>query len=107
VPRTLQAKSDATQQLEQKAELEKEKKRMQELAQEKEKLVDRKLKTIGNYVHDSVPESDNEVWAFAKKLNVCTDGCKRTTMLKYGHGRLKVSRWRRRTVFHTTKFSRA
>lgn len=63
MPRTLQAKADATQQLEQKAELEKEKKRMQELAQEKEKLVDRKLKTIGNYVHDSVPESDNEVWA--------------------------------------------
>ena len=34
---------------------------MHELAQEKEKLVDRKLKTIGNYVHDSVPVSDNEV----------------------------------------------
>jgi seryl-tRNA synthetase len=49
--------------LEQKAVLEKEKKRMQELAQEKEKLVDRKLKTIGNYVHDSVPINDNEVWA--------------------------------------------
>ena len=80
---------------------------MQELAQEKEKLVDRKLKTIGNYVHDSVPESDNEVWHSQQQLNVCTDGCKRTTMLKYGHGCLKVSRWRRRTVFHTTKFSRA
>jgi seryl-tRNA synthetase len=66
VPRTLQAKSDATQQLEQKAELEKEKKRIQELAQEKEKLVDRKLKTIGNYVHDSVPESDNEVWGIRR-----------------------------------------
>ena len=34
---------------------------MQELAQEKEKLVDRKLKTIGNYVHDSVPVNNNEV----------------------------------------------
>ena len=107
MPRTLQAKSDATQQLEQKAELEKEKKRMQELAQEKEKLVDRKLKTIGNYVHDSVPESDNEVWHSQQQLDICTNGCKRTIILKYGHGRLKVSRWRRRTVFHTTKFSRA
>lgn len=81
---------------------------MQELAQEKEKLVDRKLKTIGNYVHDSVPESDNEVWAFAAAAErFCADGCKRTTILKYEHGRLKVSRWRRRTVFHTTKFSHA
>jgi seryl-tRNA synthetase len=34
---------------------------MQELAQEKEKLVDRKLKTIGNYVHDSVPVNNHEV----------------------------------------------
>ena len=57
----LQAKSDATKELEQKVELEKEQKRMRELAQEKEKLVDRTLKTIGNYVHDSVPISDNEV----------------------------------------------
>ena len=81
---------------------------MQELAQEKEKLVDRKLKTIGNYVHDSVPESDNEVWAFAAAAErFVLMGVKRTTMLIYGHGRLKVSRWRRRTVFHTTKFSRA
>jgi seryl-tRNA synthetase len=70
-----QAKLDATQQLEQKTELERQKKRMQELAQEKEKLVDRKLKTIGNYVHDSVPESDNEVWSSPQQqLHVCTDG---------------------------------
>ena len=34
---------------------------MRELAQDKEKLVERKLKTIGNYVHESVPLSDNEV----------------------------------------------
>ena len=41
---------------------------MQELAQEKEKLVDHKLKTIGNYVHDSVPESDNEVWGIRRAV---------------------------------------
>jgi seryl-tRNA synthetase len=69
--RLLQAKSDATQQLEQKAELEEEKKRMQELAQEKEKLVDRKLKTIGNYVHDSVPINNNEVCTFGSVAKKC------------------------------------
>ena len=30
-------------------------------ALEKEKLRDRKCKTIGNYVHESVPVNDNEV----------------------------------------------
>lgn len=48
--------------MEQKTTLEKEKKRLEDLAIEKEKARDRKLKTIGNYVHESVPVSDNEVW---------------------------------------------
>jgi seryl-tRNA synthetase len=47
--------------LEQKAALEKEKKRVEELAAECEAKRDRKIKTIGNYVHDSVPVSNNEV----------------------------------------------
>jgi seryl-tRNA synthetase len=44
-----------------KAELEKEAKRIEELALEKERKRDQKIKTIGNYVHDSVPIHDNEV----------------------------------------------
>ncbi|KMU82950.1 seryl-tRNA synthetase [Coccidioides immitis H538.4] len=54
-------KEDASELLAQKAKLEQDKKAQEDLAVEKEKLRDRKLKTIGNYVHDSVPISNNEV----------------------------------------------
>ncbi|KAI1943831.1 Cytosolic seryl-tRNA synthetase [Ophidiomyces ophidiicola] len=53
-------KEDASDLLEQKVKLEQDKKAQEDLAVEKEKLRDRKLKTIGNYVHDSVPISNNE-----------------------------------------------
>lgn len=66
-----QSKQDATKQMEQKTNLEKEKKTKEDLATEKEKARDRKLKTIGNYVHESVPVSDNEVCpvSFAETLH--------------------------------------
>jgi seryl-tRNA synthetase len=57
----MQAKQDATELLQQKVDLEKEKKQAEDEAAEKEKLRDRKCKTIGNYVHESVPVNDNEV----------------------------------------------
>lgn len=57
----LQAKQDASKQLEQKIELDKEKKRLDDVAVEKEKHRDLRCKTIGNYVHESVPVHDNEV----------------------------------------------
>lgn len=41
--------------------MEKEHKSLEDSAQEKEVLLNKKLKTIGNYVHESVPVSDNEV----------------------------------------------
>lgn len=41
--------------------LEGDKKRKEDEALEKEFKRDIKIKTIGNYVHDSVPVSDNEV----------------------------------------------
>jgi seryl-tRNA synthetase len=56
-----QAKQNATEQLARKGDLEKEAKRIEELAVEKERKRDQKIKTIGNYVHDSVPINDNEV----------------------------------------------
>ena len=56
-----QAKKDADHLLQQKVNLEKEKKQTEDEATEKEKLRDRKCKTIGNYVHESVPIDDNEV----------------------------------------------
>lgn len=45
----------------QKIELEKEKKLMDESAAEKDKLLRVKIKTIGNIVADTVPVSNNEV----------------------------------------------
>lgn len=47
--------------MEQKALLEGRKKQAEELAVEKELQRDKKIRTIGNYVHDSVPVSNNEV----------------------------------------------
>ena len=46
--------------LQKKAELEAEKKRREDEATQKEKERDKKCKTIGNYVHESVPLDDNE-----------------------------------------------
>ncbi|OKL61959.1 Serine--tRNA ligase, cytoplasmic [Talaromyces atroroseus] len=53
-------KEDASELLQQKAELEKQKKESDENAIAREKERDKKIKTIGNYVHDSVPVSNNE-----------------------------------------------
>ncbi|EPE34040.1 Class II aaRS and biotin synthetase [Glarea lozoyensis ATCC 20868] len=54
------AKEDAADLVAQKAELEKEKKAISESAAEKDLLLKKKLKTIGNFVHDSVPVENNE-----------------------------------------------
>ena len=62
--RGVQAKQNADDLLAKKVELEKEKKTIETEATEKEKLRDRKCKSIGNYVHDSVPINDNEVGGF-------------------------------------------
>ena len=47
--------------MKEKVDLEKEKKVLEDSAAEKEEILTRKLKTVGNYVHDSVPVSNNEV----------------------------------------------
>ncbi|KAK4229869.1 serine--tRNA ligase, cytoplasmic [Podospora fimiseda] len=54
------AKEDVTDLLQQKADLEKQKKDLLASAAEKEVALKAKLKTIGNIVHDSVPISNNE-----------------------------------------------
>ncbi|KAK6541600.1 Cytosolic seryl-tRNA synthetase [Orbilia ellipsospora] len=46
--------------LEQKGELEKKKKELEAIAKDQETDLNRKLRTIGNLVHESVPVSDNE-----------------------------------------------
>ncbi|KAB8240058.1 hypothetical protein BDV35DRAFT_374755 [Aspergillus flavus] len=57
-------KEDASSLLEEKAALEQRKKDAEDLALQKEKQRDSKLRTIGNYVHDSVPVSNNEVGVY-------------------------------------------
>ncbi|KAI9924341.1 hypothetical protein ASPWEDRAFT_34809 [Aspergillus wentii DTO 134E9] len=54
------SKEDASDLIEQKAGLEKEKKAAEEIASQKENQRDRMIRTIGNYVHESVPVSNNE-----------------------------------------------
>ncbi|PNY18339.1 Serine-tRNA ligase, cytoplasmic [Tolypocladium capitatum] len=54
------AKENADDLLQQKIELEKEKKSLVESAADKDALLKSKIRTIGNFVHDSVPISDNE-----------------------------------------------
>ncbi|RJE26500.1 seryl-trna synthetase [Aspergillus sclerotialis] len=53
-------KEDANDLIEQKASLEKRKKEAEDVAVQKEVQRDRKIRTIGNYVHESVPVSNNE-----------------------------------------------
>jgi seryl-tRNA synthetase len=55
------AKENADELMQQKADLEKEKKGLIEAAAEKEIVLKKKLGTIGNIVHDSVPVNNDEV----------------------------------------------
>ena len=54
-------KENADDLLQKKKDLEEQKKKQEELAVEKEVALWKKAKTVGNYVHESVPVSDNEV----------------------------------------------
>jgi seryl-tRNA synthetase len=56
-----QAKEDASELVSQKADIEKRKKEAEDIAAQKELERDRKIRPIGNYVHESVPVSNNEV----------------------------------------------
>jgi seryl-tRNA synthetase len=55
------AKENADELMQQKADFEKEKKALIEAAAEKEVILKKKLGTIGNIVHDSVPVNNDEV----------------------------------------------
>jgi seryl-tRNA synthetase len=55
--------------MKQKLELEAEKKALIESAAEKDLALRKKIGTIGNIVHDSVPVHDNEVWVQATVSN--------------------------------------
>lgn len=61
------AKEDASDLVQKKIDLEKEKKAQEESVLEKEFALQKKLKTIGNYVHNSVPVSNTEVRTTARR----------------------------------------
>jgi len=54
------AKEDATELLKEKAEVEKEKAGLVKAAEEKEQVLKKKLGTVGNIIHTSVPVDKNE-----------------------------------------------
>lgn len=54
------AKENADDLLKEKVELEKQSKEQEQLAAEKQAALDRKVKTVGNYVHESAPVSNTE-----------------------------------------------
>ena len=72
----------------------------------KENKRDLKIKVIGNYVHESVPISDNEVRVPVLVLTKGEDAhsC-RTTTPSFVPGLLRTPKWRRKTVSPTTKSS--
>lgn len=59
--------------MEQKAALEKRKKDAEEVAAQKETERDRQIRLIGNYVHDSVPVSNNEVRSQGRLIDGSSD----------------------------------
>jgi seryl-tRNA synthetase len=70
----IQAKQDASELLQRKADLEREKKALEDLVVEKDAALQKKIKTIGNYVHDSVPVSNDEVRQTASLSHVLLIG---------------------------------
>jgi seryl-tRNA synthetase len=62
------AKEDADDLMKQKTEFEKEKKGLIELAAEKEATLKKKISTIGNIVHESVPVNNDEVFHTMRQL---------------------------------------
>jgi seryl-tRNA synthetase len=69
------AKENADDLMTQKLELEKEKKALIDSAAEKDVALKKKINTIGNIVHDSVPVNNNEVWLEARCPNTIPNLC--------------------------------
>ena len=93
----------------QKADLEKRKKEAEDYAVQKELERDRKIRTIGNYVHESVPVSNNEVFSgcpISGKRNVAQTDSRnlhRITTRSSGSGHPRMLSWIDPAAFLTTK----
>ena len=96
-------KENADELMAQKVELEKEKKTQIESAAAKEVTLKKKIGTIGNIVHDSVPVNNDEVFGTrSRKLDFSNRV--RITMVSCGNGHLKESRSRSAMSSHITRY---
>jgi hypothetical protein len=90
--------------MKQKVELEREKKAFIDSAAEKDIALRKKISTIGNIVHDSVPVSDNEVWGSCSEIYVeAHSNCLRITISCNENGPQRAARSRSGMFYHTTK----
>jgi seryl-tRNA synthetase len=64
------AKEDADDLIQEKTKLDAEKKALIDSAAEKEVALNRKLKTIGNIIHETVPVEQDEVYFSSQHANV-------------------------------------
>lgn len=101
-----QARENADDLLKEKEELQKQQKAQDELAEEKLVALNKKLKTIGNYVHESVPVSDNEVRVLHTVQSLDANQPSRTTTSRSGNGAAPARTPRSWTASRTTKCSR-
>ena len=69
-----QAKEDAAALQKDKIKLEEKQKTLESYSLEKEDILNKKVNTVGNYVHESVPVSDNEVSASSRLRGVLLSG---------------------------------
>lgn len=77
---------------------------MEDSAAEKDVILQKKIKTMGNYVHDSVPVSDNEVrFSKAVEMNADLAGI-RITMLWYDAGHRRGQNQRSEIAFRTMRY---
>jgi hypothetical protein len=90
--------------MKQKMVLEREKKVFIDSAAEKDVALRKKISTIGNIVHDSVPVSDNEVWGLWSEIyvEVHSDGL-RITIFCNENGPRRAAGLRSGMFCHTMK----
>ena len=96
------AKEDAEDLLKQKEALQKEKAAQEALAAEKLQTLHLKAKTVGNYVHVSVPISNDEVNLARELFGGKADPCRQTTRWKR-NGRLRGFRNKEQIACHITR----
>lgn len=98
------AKEDADDLLKQKEALQQEKLTQEKVAAEKLRALQATAKLVGNYVHESVPVSNDEVVALEAMYLAGTDLC-RQTMQSFEHGLPRAFNGRNRMLCHIMRSS--